>query len=219
MAIHGKHSQFIWTSTPSLSFTNLALTDSGDHKTFYVPSGSASKRYWDGGQTLTFQTSPDGTTWSSATPATIRTTSGSITFSSAVTGGTPSARVSAGYYFPWSAAAWVDEWSADVSRDVKESTTQTVTGSPTQWRTFAPGLLGGSLKVVGFIVDDTVSNLALATTNSPLIASMVLDVVTGARIECSGFLMKDSVKVNVGDLESEELDFQITGPVYFIPTN
>lgn len=216
--LHGKHSQIILTSSPSLSFTNLALQDKGDHKTFFVSTANAAKRYWDAGQTLTFQTSPDGTTWTNATPASVRTLSGSITFTSAVTGGTPSARVSVGHYFPWGALAWVSEWAPDVDRDMKEDTRQTTTSTPTKVRTYVPGLLGGSFKLTGFVVDDTTSHLALAATDTPLIASMVVDVVTGARLECAGFLTKDSVKVNVDDLESEELDFQATGQIYFIPS-
>jgi hypothetical protein len=219
MALHGKHSQIILTSTPALSFTNLVLQDSGDHTTFFAASADAAKRYWDSTQTLTVQTSPDGTTWTNASPKSIRYLSGSVTFASAVSGGTPGARVSAGHYLPWSALAWVSEWAPDVSRDVKEDTRFTTSNTPTSVRTYVPGLLGGSFKITGFIVDPTTSNLALAQSESPLIASMVIDVATGARIECAGFLTKDSVKVNVDDLESEELDFQATGQIYFIPTN
>jgi hypothetical protein len=212
-ATHGKKSQIILTSSPSLSFTNLVLLDSGDHKTFTVPPASSAKRYWDSTATFTYQTSPDGTTWSTATPANVRYLSGQIVFASAVTGATPSARVSAGYYFPWAALAWADSWAPDVSRDVKDDTRQTTTSSPAQWRTVTAGLLTGTIKISGYIVDATVSNLSLLNNSSPLIASMVFDVTTGARIECSVLPTKDSVKSVVGDLETEELDFQITGSV------
>lgn len=215
-AIHGKHSQVILTSTPSLSMTNLVLQDSGDHKTFTVPSASSSKRYWDNTASFTFQTSPDGTTWTNATPASVRYISGSITFASAVSGATPGARVATGKYLPWAALAWSDMWSADVSREVKEDTRFTTGASPVQYKTYVPALLGGTFKLSGFVVDDTVTNLPTITTDTPLIASMVLDVTTGARLECAGHLTKDSLKSPVGDLITEELDFQITGQVYLL---
>lgn len=215
-ATHGKHSQIILTSRPALAFTNLALQDKGDHKTFFVGTANAAKRYWDAGQTLTFQTSPDGTTWSNATPASVRVLSGSITFTSAITGATPSARVSAGHYLPWSTLAWVEEWAPDVSRDMKEDTTLTTNNAPRAWRTYVPGLLGGTFKLSGFVLDAPTSSLDMITDNNPVIASMVIDVTTGARIECAGFFMKDSLKASINDLESEEQDFQISGSVSII---
>src|SRR5437660_1134421 len=114
----------IWiTPTSSTSFTNLNLVDSGDHKKFSVPVNDP-KRYWDPKATLTVQTAPDGSTWSTATVGTytVQYVNGTITFASVVSGGTPSARISVGSYFALSFLG--DAKSVDVKPqiDVQDAT-------------------------------------------------------------------------------------------------
>ncbi len=210
-ATHGKKAQILMTSAPSLSITNLNLTNSGDNTTFTVPTGSADKRYWDRTASFVFQTSTDGTTWNNTTPASVRYINGSVTFASAV-GGTHQARISSGKYWPYAAIAQAQEWSPDVSRDVKEDTSMTTTTTPTQWRTFVPGLIDGSFKLSTWFVDDTY--FQRIDDETILIASLILDVTTNARIECEGLMTKESIKIALDGLESEDLDFKINGQVY-----
>jgi hypothetical protein len=210
MALHGRKAQILLTSSPSLTMTNEALTDSGDHTTFTIPIASAAKRYWDRGASFTFETSTDGSTWNAAIPVSVRYINGQVTFSGAV-GGTHQARVS-GKYWPYSAFAQAREWTPDVSRDVKESTVMTTNTTPTLWRTFVGGLLEVTFKLSGWTVDDTFLNLV--TSETVLIAGLVLDVTTGSRLDCEVFATKDSLKTMVDDIESEDIEFKINGPVY-----
>jgi hypothetical protein len=211
MAIHGRKAQILLTSSPSLSMTNQALTNSGDN-TIYTMTGTPSKRYWDRTATFTFETSTDGSTWTPATPVSVRYINGQITLSGAV-GGTHQARIASGKYWPYSAFAQAREWTPDVSRDVKETTTMTTSGTPTIWRTYLPGLLGGSFKLSGWLIDNTF--LSLITPETPMIAGLVIDVTTGARLDCEVLLTKDALKVMLDDLEQEDLECTINGPVYY----
>jgi hypothetical protein len=212
MALHGNRASILFTSQPGVTMTNLVLQDSGDHKTFFVPTAQASQRIWDPTAAFTFETSPDGAVWSSATPATVQYINGKITFAVAVSGATPSARVATGKYLAYAAAVGARDWTPDVSRDEKEDTSMTTTNVPTHWRTFKPGLLSGTFKLSEWLADDTYLNLI--TSETALVASLIIDVTTGARLDCAVFPTKDALKSMVNDLDTEELEFRISGQVY-----
>lgn len=213
-AILGRGAQVQLTTTPSVAMTNLALINLGDNKTFVVDHTSA-KRVWDDTATFVFQTSPDGTTWSSASPHDVRYVDGAIMFSSAVSGATPSARVASGKYLPSDVVISSYAWGADFTRDAKEDTRFTANQTPVLWRTFVKGVLGGTFKLSAYVVDDAVG-IDFITEDMPMIATMFFDVVSGKRLVCAGHITKESLAVAVGDPETEELDFQVTGPVYKI---
>jgi len=214
--VFGNKSQILMPSLPSVAMTNLTLQDSGDHTTFMVADANDAKRVWDATATFTFQTSGDGgTTWASATPASIRYIDGSITFASAVTGTTPLARVASGNYIPMVAVANISKWAADLQRGTKETTSLTTTNVPTTWQTFQKTLASGGFKVSQFL-DDDADNLALLTDDSPVVLKLFTNILTGKRLVCTGFLTKESVAANIGDMGSDDLEFQLTGPIYKI---
>lgn len=212
-AIHGSHGQLLLTSTPNVAMTNQALTDSGDHTTFNI-SNAVAKRYWDRTAAFTFQTSTDGTTWNTVTPTSVQYVGGLVTFPSAVTG-THQARIASGAYLPYAAIGDILEWAPDLDRDTSETTCMSTNNIPTRWKTFAAGLIGGSIKISKFLVDNTYVNLVTITTDDTLVASLVMDVTTGLpRLECYCKLEKDAMKVPLKDLEMEDLSFKIDGPLY-----
>src|SRR5579885_417352 len=97
-AISGYKASLLITSGSSLSLTDEATTDAGDHKTFTVTN--AAHRFLDPNASYTIQTAPDGSTWSTVTTGfTIYYGAGAIVFTNAVSGGTPSCRIHAGNYF------------------------------------------------------------------------------------------------------------------------
>lgn len=214
-ATHGNRSQILVTSTPNISMTNQALTDSGDHTTFNI-SNAPTKRIWDRTAAFTFQTAPDGSTWTTVVPSVIRYPGGLVTFASAVTGGTPSARISSGAYLPYAALADAIEWAPELTREVKDSTTLTTSSTPTRWKTFKPGLVGGLFKINKWLADPTNIGLFAISTADTLVASFVLDVTAGTvtRLESFGYLTKDSIKVMTHELETEDLEFVIDGGFY-----
>jgi len=210
--VHGSHSQLLLTSTPNVAFSNEALTNSGDNVTFNM-SGAPTKRYWDRTSTLVFQQSSNGSSWNTVTPTSVQHVGGIVIFPSAA-GGTNQARIASGGYLPYAAAGEIKDVGFDLSRDIAESTTLTTSSTPTRWRTYKGGLLGGSFKIGKFLADGTYANLATVSTADTLIASIVLDVATTLRLECFGYLQKDGAKAAIGDLEMEDLDFIIDGAVY-----
>jgi len=212
-ANHGSHGQLLLTSTPNVAMTNQALTDSGDHLTYNI-SNAPTKRYWDRTASFVFQRSSDGTTWNAATPTSVQYVGGLVTFASPV-GGTNQVRISSGAYLPYAAIGDIVEWAPDLDRDTSETTCMTTNSTPTRWKTFVGGLLGGSIKISKFLVDNTYEGLVTISTDDTLVASLVLDATTGLpRLECYCKLEKDGMKVPLDDLEMEDLTFKIDGPLY-----
>jgi hypothetical protein len=209
-AIHGNRGQLLLALPPNAAFTNQALVDSGDHLTYNI-SNAPTKRYWDRTASFVFQQSSNGTTWNTVTPSSIQYVGGVVVFPSAV-GGTNQARISSGAYLPYTAIGDILEWAPDISRSTHETTCMTTNSTPTRWRTYLPGLVGGTIKISKFLVDNTYLNLLTIFTDDTLVLSLVLDATNGyPRFESFGRLSKDGMKVSLKDLEMEDLDFQIDG--------
>ena len=213
VATHGNRAQLLLTATPNLTFTDQALVDSGDHLTYNI-SNAPTKRYWDRTAAFVFQQSINGTVWTTPVPTNIQYVGGLVTFPSVV-GGTNQARIASGAYLLATAMGDVLEWAPDVTRAMHETTCMTVTSTPVKWKTYKPGLAGGVFKINRFLVDNTYLGMIIIDTDDTLIASMVADATTGLpRIEAYGTLAKDGMKVPLKDLEMEDLEFTIDGPMY-----
>ena len=207
-AIASYNAQLYITSMPSVSFSNIALTDAGDHKTFSI--SDQTKRYWDIAQTITVQTSPDGTTWSTVTSGfTIQYVGGKILFSSPVSGGTPSCRVSA-YYMPYSFLGYAK--NAEVTAQLGIEDVTAFQNPPSAWKTKLATIGETSIKLGKWWID--------ATFASYLQNRCVVSIYSGAnsnqRYECYAFLKQDSIKIAVDKVIEEELDFESDGTLYYI---
>ena len=217
-ALAGYNGALLITSPPSVSLTaNIGLQDSGDHTTFFMSNANAAFRYWDQVNTLTFQTSPDGSTsWGTVVPASIQYPGGRVTFAAAVTGATPSARISVGKYFAYALLANVTEWDFDGEWALEDVTALSGViggGGGSRARVFQPTMMKGTFKLKKWWVDELqLSNLAYVTTMTPLILSCVTPL--GNRIEGYVWDNKMSIKDAVDKIIQEDLDFQITGPFY-----
>ncbi len=209
-AVHGNRAQLLLALPPNLSFTNQALVDSGDHLTYNI-SNAPTKRYWDRKAAFVFQQSINGSAWTTPASVVVQYVGGKVTFPSVV-GGTNQARIASGAYLPFTAVGDILEWAPDVSRTCHDTTCMTVTSTPVHWKTYLPGLAGGSIKINKFLADNTYANLFTISTDDTLILSMVQDATTGLpRLECYGKLTKDGMKVPLKEIEMEDLDFVIDG--------
>lgn len=209
--IAGYQGSVLITSTPNVALTNEVLTDAGDHKTFNISAGSfATKRYWDRTFTFVVQTAPDGVTWSTASPTTytIRYVTGQVFFSSAVTGATPSCRISSGAYLPFSTYANMKQWEATPALELYDSTT-----FGNQWKTYTPGMLGADIKLTQFYSDLTFSNQI--TSNTAFVVSCLSGRNATERYEGFAYLKSDDIKVAVNALEEESLNYTVTGQLYY----
>lgn len=211
MATHGRKAQILIASGSGVTFTNEAFSTSD--LTTYTISNSA-KRYWDDTASFTVQTSPDGVTWTTVTVGfSLQYVGGKVIFGSAQASGTQ-VRVS-GKYKVYVAVINATAWGYDVEREEKESTVMTTTTTPALWKTWQMGLLGGTFKMSDWLADNTYQSLL--SQDISMIASMIFDASTGIpRLECKGYLNKDSMTAALNDLEKEELQFRISGPVYIV---
>lgn len=217
-AVAGYSGAVLITSPPSVSLAaNIGLQDSGDHTTFFMSVANAAFRYWDNASTITFQTSPDGSTsWVTVVPASIQYPGGRVTFPAAVTGATPSARISVGKYFVYTLLANVTEWDFDPEQQFEDVTALSGAiggGGGSRWRVYQPTMMKGAFKLKKWWVDElALSNVSYVTSNTPLILSCVTPL--GSRFEGYVWDSKMSIKGAVDKLTSEDLDFQLTGPFY-----
>ena len=201
----------IWLAIqPSITFTNLALTDSGDHKTFSM-SVSDIHRYWDPTAALTVQTAPDGSTWTTqpASAYTVQYVGGKVTFASVVTGATPSARVTGKYL----ALAFIgDAKTVDIKTqlDVMDSTVWT--NPPVPWKTKVATLGDNDISLGKWWVDTSY----LGYISNRLLLSMYNGRNAQQRYECFAFMKTESIKITEKDLISDDLNFTSDGAIYFI---
>lgn len=198
------------TATPSVSFSNMALTDAGDHKTFSTPTGSAAQRYWDETVALTVQTAPDGSTWTTQTTGfTVQWVGGIIVFTNAVTGATPSCRVS-GSYMPYSVVARAKSIEINNALDILD--VSDFGSSGTGWKTKLASLAGSEYKLGQWWIDTFYVSM--------LSTRMVVSAYSGAnanqRLEGFAFIKDDSIKTAVNNAVEEAISFESDGPVYAI---
>jgi hypothetical protein len=201
----------IWLAVqPSITFTNLVLTDSGDHIHFSL-SETDIHRYWDPDVALAVQTAPDGSTWTTANPSTytVQYVGGMITFASAVTGGTPSARVSGKYM----ALAFIgDAKTVDIKTQLDVMDSTVFTNPPVPWKTKVATLGDSDVSLGKWHVDTSY----LGYLSQRLLLSLYNGRNAQQRYECFALMKDDSIKISEKDLTSEDLSFTSDGAIYFI---
>ena len=208
MALAGYKANVFLSTGASATVTNAAMTDGGAHTVYTITN--AANRYWDSNQPITVQTSPDGSTWTTVTTGfTVQYVGGIITFAVAISGGTPSCRVTVNA-FPVSFLASVQ--NADLQVDLGIEDSSTFQNPPSAWKTKQALMLGGTVKLQKYYID------AFFFTN--LQQMMVISLYSGAnanqRLEGYGYLKNDSIKWAVTKLVEEALDFELHGQLYFI---
>lgn len=120
-----------------------------------------------------------------------------------------------GKYFPWAAIANATGYKLKLSREVKPDTTMTTDSTPTIWHTYKPGLAGGEFDLDGWFVIAT-SYIPLITSETRLYAGLVIDVTTGARMDCAVIMQQAAINAALEELEDEPLGFKITGGIHFV---
>lgn len=200
MAIAGYNSQVLVTSQPSVSFTNEATTDSGDHKLYTITNQA--HRYLDKNTVPIVQTSPDGTTWTTVSSGfTLYYVNARVVFTSAQTAGTQ-VRISNGKYF---AVAQVGE-AASADFSAKMDTVETTLFNTTGTKNFLPTLLNGTLKCGTFWANTArINNL---TAQDTLVVSF--QTPTGARYEGYCFVSDSDLKTDVKSAVTEDVTFMLT---------
>lgn len=204
-ALAGYKADIYVTSTPGVGFVDVTMNDDGDHKTYTI--SDSTKRYLDKTGTFTVETSPDGTTWTTAGATTyaLQYVGGKVIFKVANAAGTH-VRLS-GSYLPYSELGNAHEWALDNKVTLVDAST-----FGTTWKQFAATQQEASAKVMRYWLDGFfASNLG-----ADLVLVFYVDTTTGARYEAFARLAQDTAKASVNALVDEELTFTIDGAVFYV---
>ena len=208
-ALAGFKANVYITATPAVVFTNIVLVDAGDHKTFTI--SDATKRYWDETQTITVQTAPDGSTWTTVTTGfTVQWVGGIIVFAVAVSGATPSCRVSASY-MPYSVIARAKSIDISVMTNILDVSDFGTSGA-TGWKTKLASVGDATYKLSQWWIDTFYISM-LATR---VVVSAYSGANANQRIEGYAFIKDDSLKIALNSAIEESISFEADGPVFAI---
>jgi len=212
-AVSGYRGNVYITATPSVSFTNMAMTDSGDHQHYTTPSGTYTQRYWDNTQPLTVQTSATGSGgWATVTNYTAQYVGGALVFS--VPNTNTFVRVS-GNYFTYSALGDGHSWDLSMDSDIYDASTFT-----NAWKIQIPGQLKASGSFAKFYNDG--SFLSLMSAGALMVFILFTDALSGPapqngpRYEAYGYIKQDQLKQAVNATVDESLSFEITSQLYYV---
>jgi hypothetical protein len=200
---------FIMTNASSISLTNEAMTDSGDHTTYF--DSTLAHVYWDDTAVPVVQvdTVGDGAHYStvSSSTYTVQYVGGKIIFNSANTAISLVRISSGGKYFAYSTLAQGTNWEFSGQRAMADST---VFGGG-RAKTYIPTLTEGTFTIKLFWIDSTfLTNL---TTGFRLVFSGV--VPGGKRYEAYSYIKDDKVHDALAGLIEEDVTFQVTGNWYY----
>jgi hypothetical protein len=197
---------YVATGSP-VPFTNLALTDSGDHATYGL-SSSDTHRYWDENTAVTIQTSPDGVTWSTVATSnyTLQYVGGKVTFTAAQAGVTQ-VRASVGAYFTVSQCGSGVDWELTTTTSLNKAT---VFGG--LWKQQRPGIHDASVKFSRLYLD----LYFVQSMGVPFIASLYVDTVSGHRYEGYVRFKQDQIKNSEEAIPTEDVDLDLDSALYYL---
>lgn len=196
-AIAGKiGALYIPTTGTSVSFTDEACTDSGDHTTYYITNDV--KRYWDESSALTVKV--DG---NAETAVTIEFAGGRIIFDTPLAG-IETVTVS-GKYYAMSEEGGIANWNIDIEIELTE-----VTSLGKTWKEYISTLKGWSLSAEKSWFDG-----AFISKTAKIAVALFVDEASDIRYDGFCKLSNDGIEDPVDDKVTEALDFTGDGGLYF----
>ncbi|SRR5579884_1491037 len=209
-AMAGVQGDVLIVSLPSVTMTDEAFTDSGDHKTYNITNQA--HRYLDRSAVFVVQTSPDGTTWStvSSSTYTLRALTAQIVFGSANASGTQ-VRIHSGKYYVYASVGGTSDWDAQMTRNMADVTTHKGPGG-SMWADYLPVLGGGVFTLKRWWIDETL--VGHLSAGDLLILSCVAPDNTRAEGYC---YVKDSdIHSPVAAINENNSSFQVDGQIVLI---
>ena len=207
MAVAGKVSGIYRKDGASVAFANLALLDSGDHKTYHVPIADTAHRYWDKLQqtTVTVDLGAGAGFQPPVGEYEIQHPSGYVVFKMAL----PDIAVVhvSGQAFTLVQVAGAFGWTLDLKTETLDATTFEGNG----WKVFVTSFKEYSAKIEKFWVNDDlpIFNIEL------LFVFFVSKLTDQSRFEGWGIINQESITVSVGELIKAPLSIQGTDGIYF----
>jgi hypothetical protein len=212
-ALAGYLGDILITSPPSVTLgTNYALTDSGDHKTYNNPSGSASQRYWDNTSVPVIQTSVDGSTWIAALNPAIRYVNGQVVLPIALTGTAQMRLASGGKYFPYASIGNTTSWDVQFATKVIDATIHKGVGG-SFWEDTALTTKSGKVNLKKWWIAE-LGLIGYLTGSTPIIVSCLTPQAN--RFEAYCWLSDDKITVASAALIDQPLVFTFTDQCYAV---
>jgi len=186
---------YLASGTP-VSFTDEAMTNAGDNKTYTITNSA--KRFWSRNYAVTVK--KNGGVISSG--FTIQYPGGRVVFTTA---NQPTDTITvSGYYIPVSQIGDGKEWTLDIESDTEDATTF---GS--QWKSFVVTRRGSSGSITHFWNDGSfLSQMAS-------LMGFELRTDSSKKYQFYGYFTKDAVNTAADGLVEEPLDFIVDGNVYY----
>lgn len=193
----------------STATTNEAMTDVGGlHTTFQVTNKA--HMFIDPTVAVVVQTSPDGTTWTTQTSGfTLQYCGGIVVFVVAVTGATPSCRLSSANYLVTSQAALAK--SVDIIPQVDIIDVSTFAGGA--WKQKMALLGDATVKLSQWASFD---GFYLTNINNMLVIQAFSGANANQQLACYAFLKTNNIKFDVKNATEQNLDFESHGPVLYL---
>lgn len=192
-------------SGPSTPFSNVILTDSGDHITYII--GDPEKRYWDRSASVTVQKSPDGSSWTTvpASDYKIQYVGGRIVFN-AEQSPTDQFRVSASAY-PVTEVAAGFEWELEIEQETEDTP-----AFGDAWNDVTPMQKSASGSFSWYWADNTFFS---KIGDGDVIIILYVNETSNLRYELSGAITSSKVEVPSDGIVTEELEFIANGEIYY----
>lgn len=208
MAISGVVGAIYKASGTSATFTQKALTNTGDHKSYYITDRTIA--YWDQTAVLTLEKSVNGgTNWTTVTSGfEVQHAGGFIVFAVSQTA-TPIFRVSGKNFTPVAVGGGYN-WSVDIEADTLEATTFQNNG----WKSFIPSVKGftGTFEIYWA---DGATNIA-DLNNVNMIVVLYTDV-TAAKTRYEGYASFTKFGINTpnDNLVTQSIEFKGGGKLHY----
>lgn len=189
---------YMSTTDASAAFTTEAMTDSGDHTTYYITDDD--KRYWDKATTPTVYV--DG---SPETAVTIQYAGGRVVFDTPLAG-TEAVTVT-GKYFTVSEVGGFYNWTGDFSTEMADKTTFASDG----WKESEPILNEFSVSAESYWQNGSF----IDRLGTEIILALYVDETSDYRYEGYAYLSSDSISSAVNELITEPIEFTGNGNLYY----
>jgi len=106
-------------------------------------------------------------------------------------------------------------WTLDADVNMLENTAFSTTTGATRWRTFTPGLGGGTVSLNRFVQESTASPFYdLQNAESDLVLELLPSATAGA-YQCSGRVERVGFDTPVDGMPEETVDIRVDGPLSF----
>ena len=189
---------YMSTDAAAAAFTTEAMTDSGDHTTYYITNDA--KRYWDKNTAVIVYV--DGTP---ETAVTIQYAGGRVVFDTPLAG-TEAVTVT-GASLTMAEAGGFYNWGLDMSTEMSDATTFASNG----WKENLPALSEFTVSAEAYWLNGDFIDIL----GTEVVLALYVDEASDYRYEGFAIISSDSVSESVNEIVMETIEFSGNGNIYY----